>query len=136
MKYLSGIFALNLMCNLNTFGDWHTSAIDWKNKINFWESTNSIWGDYGIEKNRTIPEHDGTFCVSNHIRALLDLISIGDFSTVQGMRDNFICNDKYTLEIFSKVSMLKNNKNWKDIDTFMSKEYMMQWIKYKKDVGL
>lgn len=35
MKYLSGIFALNLMCNLNTFGDWHTSAIDWKNKINF-----------------------------------------------------------------------------------------------------
>lgn len=74
--------------------------------------------------------------MSNHIRALLDLISIGDFSTVQGMRDNFICNDKYTLEIFSKVSMLKNNKNWKDIDTFMSKEYMMQWIKYKKDVGL
>ncbi|MBM6761016.1 hypothetical protein [Megamonas hypermegale] len=135
MKYLSGIFALNLMCDLDTFGDWHTSAIDWK-KLNFWDSTDSIWGDYGIEKNRTIPENKGKFNVANHIRALLDLISIGDFPTAQGMRDNFICNDKYTPEIFSKVSMLKNSENWPAIDKFMSKEYMMQWVRYKKEVEL
>lgn len=61
MKYLSGIFALNLMCDLDTFGDWHTSAIDWK---------------------------------------------------------------------------MENSKNWPEIDKFMGKEYMMQWVRYKKEVGL
>ena len=123
------------MCNLDTFGDWHTSAIDWK-KLNFWDSSHSIWGDYGIETNRTIPENSGKFNVANHIRALLDLISIGDFPTAQGMRDNFICNDKYTPEIFSKVSMLKNRENWSAIDKFMSKEYMMQWVRYKNMSGI
>ncbi|WP_303690996.1 nucleotidyl transferase AbiEii/AbiGii toxin family protein [Megamonas hypermegale] len=135
MKYLSGIFALNLMCDLDTFGDWHTSAINWK-KLNFWDSNHSIWGNYGIETNRTIPENNGKFNVANHIRALLDLISIGDFPTAQGMRDNFICNDKYTPEIFSKVSMLKNRENWLEIDKFMSKEYMLQWVRYKNSVGI
>ncbi|WP_036254619.1 hypothetical protein [Megamonas hypermegale] len=67
---------------------------------------------------------------------MLDLISIGYFPTAQGMRDNFICNDKYTPEIFSKVSMLKNNENWPAIDKFMGKEYMMQWVRYKKEVEL
>lgn len=131
MKYLSGIFALNLMCKLDTYGDWHTSAIDWK-KLRFWESNNSIFGDYGIEKNRITPENDGKFNVANHIRALLDLISVGDFSTAQGMRDNFICNDKYTPEIFNKVIMLKKQNNWAAIDKFMGQEYMMQWINYKR----
>ena len=135
MKYLSGIFALNLMCKLDTYGDWHTSAIDWK-KIKFWESDGSVWGNYGIEENRHIPDNTGKFNVANHIRALLDLISIGYFPTAQGMRDNFICNDKYTPEIFAKVSMLKSSPLWNKIDQFMSKEYMMQWINYKKEAGL
>ena len=135
MKYLSGIFALNLMCKLDTYGDWHTSAIDWK-KLKFWESNGSVWGNYGIEENRHIPNNTGKYNVANHIRALLDLISIGYFPTAQGMRDNFICNDKYTPEIFAKVSMLKNSPLWNKIDHFMSKEYMMQWINYKKKVGL
>lgn len=123
------------MCDLDTYGDWHTSAIDWKN-LRFWESENSIFGDYGIEKNRTVPDNIGTFNVANHIRALLDLISIGYFPTAQGMRDNFICNDKYTPEIFDKVSILKNQKNWAGIDKFMGKEYMMQWVNYKRKEGL
>ena len=123
------------MCKLDTYGDWHTSAIDWK-KLRFWESNNSIFGDYGIEKNRTVPENNGKFNIANHIRALLDLISIGYFPTAQGMRDNFICNDKYTPEIFKKVVMFRRQKNWADIDKFMGKEYMMQWINYKRREGI
>lgn len=93
-------------------------------------------GRLRYRKNRTIPENKGKFNVANHIKALLDLISIGYFPTVQGMRDNFICNDKYTPEIFSKVSMLKNSENWSTIDKFMGKEYMMQWVRYKKEADL
>ncbi len=30
MIYVSGIHALNLNCKLNTSGDWHQSALKWK----------------------------------------------------------------------------------------------------------
>ena len=30
MKYVTGIHALNIPCNLETSGDWHMSAIQWE----------------------------------------------------------------------------------------------------------
>ena len=95
MKYVSGIHALNLVCSLDTCGDWHQSAIQWDN-IPMRESNGSIWGDYGIEHNRKIPEHSGQYNVANHIRALLDLLEDGNFTVAQGMRKDYICNDRYT----------------------------------------
>lgn len=35
MEYISGIHALNLICNLDTCGDWHQSAIQWDNPTMF-----------------------------------------------------------------------------------------------------
>lgn len=132
MKYVSLIHALNLSCKLETCGDWHCSAIQWE-RPHILESNNSIWGDYGIETNRKIPDHDGIYNVANHIRALLDLLYVGNFSVAQGMKEDFICNDKYNKEIFDKVIMMSFLPHWDKIDVFMKKEYGRQWMNYKKE---
>jgi Uncharacterized conserved protein len=133
MLYVSGVHALNISCILETCGDWHQSAIQWKN-IPLIESEESIYGDYGIELNKKVPEHTETFAIANHIRALLDLLQDGKFSVAQGMKNDFICNDKYTDEIFQKVSLLKKNKNWNEIDNFMKKEYLSRWSDFNEQV--
>ena len=51
MEYISGIHALNLPCELETCGDWHTSALQWKRPL-MRESNGSLFGDYGIEKTK------------------------------------------------------------------------------------
>ena len=132
MKYISGIFALNINCDLDTCGDWHQSALKW-DSFTLLESENSIWGDYGIEKNKTIPGHSVKYNVANHIRALLDLIQQYNFGLAGGMREDFICNDKYNKEIFEKVYMLRNSNRWNDISRFMGKEYCLRWIDFLEE---
>ena len=107
MKYISGAFALNLPCSLDTCGDWHASALDWS-KLELRESDNSIFGEYGIERCNCVPEHTGEFNVANTLRALLDLLADGNFAVAQGARDDFICNDKYTDEFLIKCIILRN----------------------------
>lgn len=133
MKYISLIHALNLPCDLETCGDWHASSIQWK-KPHILESEESLWGDYGIEKNKKIPEHEEKYNVANHIRALLDLLFIGNFTIAQGMNKDFICNDKYDNEIFDKVILMIDLPYWERIDQFMTKEYLKKWINYKKGI--
>jgi len=87
-----------------------------------------------IEKNRTIPEHIERYNVANHIRALLDLLYIGNFTVAQGMNEEFICNPKYDIEIFSQVIKMIEIPHWEDIDEFMTKEYLRKWVNYKKGV--
>jgi len=130
MKYLSGIHALNLRCSLDTCGDWHQSALKWQD-LDWRESNGSLWDEYGIEENSHIPEQPGTYKTANHIRALLDLLSDGNAAQAQGMRDQYICNDKYTMEIFAKVMKLRQLPIWPKIDAFMGKEYYRQWLRYK-----
>ena len=47
------------------------------------------------------------FAVANHIRALLDLLELGNFGLAQGMNKDFIGNDDYADEVFDKVAMMK-----------------------------
>ena len=131
MRYITGVHALNLPCSLKTCGDWHCSALQWE-KPKFRESEHSIFGNYGIELNVSIPEHKETFAAANHIRALLDLLELGKFSAAQGMNRDFICNDQYTEEIFEKVSIMKSLPHWCEIDRFMGREYYGQWLDYKR----
>lgn len=132
---MSGIYALNTICKLETCGDWHASGICWDNPL-FLESEQSIWGDYGIEMHKDVPYLDnGKYNVANHIRALLDLINLNKFSVAQGMNDDFICNEKYDEEIFEKIYELKHIKSsneWDKIDKFMIKEYRRKWYNFKK----
>lgn len=129
MKYITGHHALNLPCSLLTCGDWHTSALQWE-RLRLVESQESVFGDYGIELDCFVPDHEERYAVANHIRALLDLLIESKFTIAQGMRDDFICNDDYTQEIFEKVSLLKNQPNWSEIYTFMCREYKMKWVRY------
>lgn len=135
MLYITGIHALNLNCSLNTPGDWHQSAIQW-HTLKTKHSTDSIWGDYGIEMNENVPKNPGIYHTANHIRACLDLIYDGNFVIPQGMRKNFIVVDQYDNEIFEKVAMLRFQNNWRDIDQFMCKEYLMKWVRFKELIGI
>jgi hypothetical protein len=130
MKYITGVHALNLPCSLDTSGDWHTSWIQWESPKTK-DTESSFWGDWGIEYH-SIPEHEGAFPVANHIRACFDMLEDGDFSNLQGMNKDYICNDEYDEFIFQQVSRLKGKKNWANIDKFMEKEYLMKWIRYQE----
>lgn len=129
MKYITGQHALNLPCLLLTCGDWHTSALQWE-RLNLLDTDNHILGNYGIELNKKIPEHNETYAVANHIRAIIDLLITGKYTIAQGMKEDFICNEDYTQEIFEKVIILKEQPNWNEINNFMSKEYKMKWVNY------
>lgn len=131
MLYVTGQHALNVSCSLLTCGDWHQSAIQWERPFTR-ESTDSVFGDYGIEHDVTIPEHTEKYNVANHIRALLDLLELGKFTLAQGMNNDFICNDDYTNEIFNHVMSLSRSPIWPDIDHFIGKEYFSEWLNYKK----
>lgn len=133
MKYITGQHALNIPCSLFTCGDWHQSAIQWDLPY-FRDSNDSIFKDYGIEQDKKIPEHIEKYNVANHIRAILDLLEVGNFSLAQGMNKDFICNDEYTYEIFEQVRKLRDIPYWDEIDKFMGKEYFSEWLKYKKRV--
>lgn len=132
MKYITGIYALNLTCSLDTSGDWHQSALCW-DKPDIRESLNSRFGDYGIEENFSIPMKKGMgYKTANHIRAILDLLEDRNFGLLQGMREYYIGNAKYDNEIFMSVYSMKDLSYWQEISEFMGKEYMMKWIKFLK----
>ena len=131
MKYLTGIQALNIPCSLNTAGDWHQSALQW-NTLQIADSQDSLWGDYGIEGPKTVPEHQEMIYVANHIRALLDMLYLQDFSNCKGMRRDYIDNDSYNIELFEQVYKMRKLPYWNLIDKFMEKEYMLRWLNYKE----
>ena len=135
MRYITGIHALNLPCSLLSGGDWHCSALKWE-KVTFGLSEESFFGDYGIEYCSEVPEHEGTYAVANHIRALLDLLVTGNYSVAKGMNRDFIGNDDYNEEVFDKVAEMKVLPHWKTIDAFIGSEYYGKWLDYKKGAGL
>lgn len=134
MKYITGIHALNLNNDLDTYGDWHQSGIQWTNP-QIRDTDSMFFKDYGLEYNKKIPEHEKTYITANHIRALLDLLQEGSFSIAQGMKDDFICNDKYDEEIFNKVYLMKVLENWDEINKFMLMEYKLKWVEYLTKIG-
>lgn len=131
MKYITGIHALNVPCSLNTSGDWHHLAIRWdRPHIN--DTRKSFFGNWGIEFHE-IPLHSGNeYPVANHIRACLDMLDSGDFSNLQGMRRDYICTNEYDPFIFFKVAQMRMHPHWDEIDHFMEKEYLMEWVRYKE----
>ena len=127
MLYLSGIYALNIENTLNTCGDWHTSALDWSN-IELEESTNSMFGDWGIELNKHIPEHTELYNVADDLRAILDLMQKKEnLGYLKGFRTDFICTDEYNASFFQKVILLRKLEHWADINELMQREFMFEW---------
>lgn len=137
MLYVSGRAALNIPCQLRTDGDWHRTAIDWDN-VRLHKSGDSIFGEYGIERQRDIPWLNAPVNVANHLRALLDLLDDGQLSSARGMRHDFINNEQYTRELMDHVWMLRSRPHWEAIDQLMGREYTMDWVRFKegKEIGL
>ncbi|MCY3038976.1 MULTISPECIES: hypothetical protein [Aerococcus] len=129
MKYLSGQFALNIPCKLETYGDWHILALDWSNP-DFKESQNSVFGNYGIEDNKKLPYHTGTYFVANHLRAILDLLDDGYVKYLVGMKNDFIGTDQYNNEFFDQVYLLNNNKHLQSIYKLLLREFGLEWYAY------
>lgn len=138
MEYITGTYALNLFVEGDdTPGDWHFSALDWT-KPRIRDTEDSIYKDWGIgvivRPELSIDDNPlpGRYA-ANHIRACLDLIEEGYWSSAQGMREYFIGDDQYAQTIFDKVWLLKNSPQWKDIDAFMGREYLCQWLAYRRN---
>lgn len=134
MQYISDVYALNLTTNQDTCGDWHCSSLNW-NQPTYRESTGSFFGDYGLEACSCVPLHPGTHLTANHVRALLDMLLDGQFAYAQGMKNDFICNDKLTPEIFAKVHQMRSSSRWNAVCRFMGKEYGVQWLHYLNQIG-
>ena len=133
MIYLTGVHALNIEDSILCCGDWHTSAIQWSDlSKDIKESDDSIFKDYGIESDKTIPEHNEKYNVANTLRAVLDLLEGGHTRYLIGFRDDFIMVDDYNEEFFKKVILLRDNKYWSDIDDLMKKEFMFLWLNFKE----
>lgn len=133
MLYLSGVHALNIENTLNTCGDWHTSALDWSN-IKLEDSSNSVFEDWGIEMNKSIPEHTELYNVADDLRAILDLMQKEEnLGYLKGFRDDFICTDEYNDIFFQKVFLLRNLKHWPSIDKLMQREFMFEWQNFLKE---
>lgn len=136
MKYLTGIHALNVPCPLETSGDWHQSALRWKD-LTILDTENSILGDYGIFLSSKVPDGDGgfrTMYVADTIRAIFDLLVMGNTAAAQGMRDDFICNEDYTLEVFRVATLFQNTEYWTIVDKFLEREYELTWVNYKEEI--
>lgn len=132
MKYITGYKALNLPCSLETTGDWHQSSMDWENIV-FSNSEDSIFGDFGIEYCYSVPNHIGEkIAIANTLRAILDLMQTTQLRTLKGFRDDYFCTDIYNEIFFEKVLMLKNTKNWEEIDKIMLREFNREWKDFKK----
>lgn len=133
MLYLSGVHALNIENTLNTCGDWHTSALDWSN-IKLADSSNSVFEDWGIEMNKSIPEHTELYNVADDLRAILDLMQKEEnLGYLKGFRDDFICTDEYNDIFFQKVILLRNLKHWHNIDALMQREFMFEWQNFLRE---
>lgn len=131
MKYISGLYALNLPCSLDTSGDWHTSSLDWE-KVQLLNTEDSPFGMYGIEHHPSLHGVEGDFLVANHIRACLDMLLAVDFPNLQGMNHDYICNAAYDEEIFHKVWELRVYPSWSAIKAFMEREYKMKWVRFQE----
>lgn len=130
MKYVTGVYGLNIENSKETCGDWHTSALDWS-KVSMLESKGSIWGDWGIESSKSIPEHDGLHYVADDMHSVLDLMGVyGRLRWLRGFRNDFFCTDRYNQEFLEKVYMLRGKDNWEDICSLMKREFMWEWDKF------
>ena len=140
MQYITGYQAFNLKSSLRTCGpisefhyfgrskDW--TYVSW-DTLNFSESENSIFGDYGIEVVDNVPKHDGKYFVANHCRALLDFLSVLDTSSlILGARYFIIDNDEYNGEFFKQVIKLKGMAHWDVINQYVGFEYGLDWLEF------
>ena len=135
MKYLTGLIAFGIPCNDYSCGVWNYT------KQNFtdpkWlepkESDKTLFGDWGIEKDKIIPYHEDEelFNVATHKRAYLDMLFDKRFKELEGLFFYAINDMKCREEIFDQVHRhLSHPDVHKDVYDFMSSEFGNAWLSY------
>lgn len=124
LQYISGSFALNLPCSLEKCD---------LEKVKYYESYGSLFGNYGIHTLPDTPESLGVLTVANTIRALLDLFADSNFHPAKG----HILEGEHRDELFDKVYEMRNLPNWCEIVKFLDEEYGLPWMDFlvKKTMG-
>lgn len=131
MEYITGYAALNAPVAQDTPGDWHMSAVNWSSPLRL-DDDESPFGDWGILDAKLPQLGLGQVRIASNVRACLDLIEQGYFETAGGMREYFISNERYTPVIFEMLVQLEHRSDWEDIDSFLCREYGMDWIRFKE----
>lgn len=145
MEYITGFQALNLKSSLKTsglisgfhyFGHSERTSVQWDD-LNLAESKNSFFEDYGIEKIRWVPKHEGEYFVANHCRVLLDFLADSNsINNILGARYYIIDNDDYNEKLFSKTIELKALPHWDMINKLMGFEYGLDWLEFLLTKGI
>ena len=136
MKYITGMFALNIPCSLGTTGDWHRTSLPWE-RVEIRESDDSVLKEEGIEKDVFVEELGRNCNVANHIRACVDMLDEGRYSLASGMRYDFFDDDmSFNPVLFDYVYRLKAVKTpreWKAICQVLEKDYMLRWLRFLEE---
>ncbi len=65
----------------------------------------------------------------------IELIESGNFIDASSMRTGFFNENTDICEIFELVWELHDLDNWEDIDRYMGREYLCDWINFKASLG-
>lgn len=129
MEYVTGTYALNKPCSLETPGDWHSSQLNWSNPP-LSKSEESCFGMWGIEM------HEGEFPRANHIRAVADLIELGHYGSAEQALVFLDENPEYIEQLFCLVAKLieRYPERGPRISQYMGKEFSMMWLRYLREI--
>ncbi len=97
------------------------------------ESDESVFKDYGIERDKIIPYYgdDSLFNVANHVRAYLDILSWHQFDKLKDVFYNYIFDIDCRSMIFDGVyKYLRLGDGFKEVNDFMSEEFGNAWLSY------
>lgn len=114
MKYITGMHALNMRCQLNTSGDWHRGLLDWDNP-EMMDTENHPLGEWGIEKYKETYK-------ANHLRAVLDMmLDKKNLPHLISFYSDWISNPIYYTELLEKVKSLSYLPHYIDILDIMKR---------------
>ncbi|MCC8141622.1 MAG: hypothetical protein LIO56_03685 [Lachnospiraceae bacterium] len=65
----------------------------------------------------------------------LELIENGDFFEASSYRIGLCGDDADLLSLFQKVWQFKDRENWSQIDHYMGREFLCDWLEFKASLG-
>lgn len=134
MRYMTGPIVLGVPCKDDSVGKWNLTKGDFTNEDNivFRESSESIYGDYGIETFKMIPYHgDELYHVATHTRYYLDALAERKFDELDGVFAEAINSGNCRNEIFKMVyRFLRDKPFFKEVHRFLHNEFGNAWVSF------
>lgn len=134
MQYISGMICFGIQCECDSVGCWNmpkSMFLDDANIIKR-ESDGSLFGSYGIEKNKFIPYREYTvWNIADHVRAYMDMLADRDYEKLKGVFANYISSAKCRKDIFTlTLSRLGKEPDFMLTHQFMVDEFGADWLSF------